>query len=138
MERKLEISTQKATISYEPENEIVVVSPFEAVEIDAAEYIEQFKAVHALTHGKKAAVLIRTSPFLTVTKEARSESLKPDKEGYIIAQAILVTNIANRLIGNFYIKYNNPKIPNKLFSTETEARKWLKEKVAAYNSSIKY
>jgi len=36
-------------------------------------------------------------------------------------------SLASSIIGNFYIKFNNPSIPTKLFKTEDEALDWLKK-----------
>lgn len=124
--------TKNARITYHPDKNLVIISPVDGAVIDLDEYNNQFKLTHEMTNGKKSAVLVRTSPFLTVTKETTEESLNPEKEKFIIAQAILVKNFANQLIGNFYIKFQNPKVPNKLFSKEEDALKWLEEKVAEY------
>jgi hypothetical protein len=128
--------TPHTKIIYQPENHLVIISPNDGAVIDLEEYNLEFKLTHELTNGVKAAVLVRTSSFLTVTKDTREESLNPEKEKYIIAQAILVKNLANQLIGNFYIKFQNPRVPNKLFTDEDEALKWLRQKVEEYLKSV--
>jgi hypothetical protein len=124
--------TSTAEIIYDEQNHLVVISPFEGATIDAKEYIEQYHKVVELTGGVSSCVLILTSPFLNVTKAAREESLKPEWQKYTIAQAIVVNNLANRILGNFYIKVMRPKVPNKLFSNEAEAKKWLQLRIAQY------
>ncbi len=42
------------------------------------------------------------------------------------ATAVVVDTLAYKLIANFYLKFNKPKRPYKVFSKEEEAIKWLK------------
>ncbi|HLP13831.1 MAG TPA: hypothetical protein VK177_18000 [Flavobacteriales bacterium] len=127
--------TSTAKITYEPLNRMLVVEPFEGAVIDRQDYCEQFDSSLKLTNGNKVAVLIKTAPFLTITKEAKEESLSPAKLQYMICQAILANNMAANLVANFYIKYFKPGIPTRLFSNEQKARKWLKEKIALYEKN---
>ncbi len=131
----LEGNTLNANICFLPERTLVIISPNDGATIDLEEYNNQFKVAHELTMGIKVGVLVRTSPFLNITKEVREESLNPEKEKYIIAQAILVKNFANKLVGNFYIKFQKPKVPNKLFSSEAEALKWLEKMIEAHKKA---
>jgi len=42
-----------------------------------------------------------------------------------IAQAIIVNNIASRLVANFYLKFYKHSNPIKVFTNINEGRKWL-------------
>lgn len=124
-----EIVLSSAKIEFNSALRLVTISPFEGTTIDAEEYRDQFKAAQQLTNGVPAGVLIKTAPFLNVTKAAREESLKPEHLKYILAQAIVVENLANRIVGNFYIRFHQPSVPTKLFSNQEDALQWLHTKL---------
>ncbi len=42
-----------------------------------------------------------------------------------IAQAIVIDNLANRLLGNFYFSVLRPKGPRKIFNSVDKAKEWL-------------
>ena len=46
------------------------------------------------------------------------------------AQAIVVNNIQNKLLVNFYIKHHKPKNPSKVFDNLEDALDWIKQFVA--------
>ena len=124
-----EIVLSSAKIEFNKSLRLVTISPVEGATIDADEYREQFKAAQQLTNGVPAGVLIKTAPFLNVTKAAREESLKPEHLKYILAQAIVVENLANRIVGNFYIRFHQPTVPTKLFTNQEDALQWLQVKI---------
>lgn len=59
------------------------------------------------------------------TKEARDFlALESSCEG-IIAAAVLINSPIGSMIGNFFISINKPFVTTKIFTDETEAKKWL-------------
>lgn len=53
--------------------------------------------------------------------------LASDKASELVsAGAVLVSNQINKMLVNFYLKFNKPKIPAKYFTSKEEAIKWLK------------
>ena len=126
-----------ATVFYNETDNIVIIHPVEGALIDIEQLNEHHREIFKLTNGKPGAVLIRSEPLVTITDEARKETIVAEKAKYIIAQAIIVNNIADKIMGTFYIRYNKPKSPTKLFVNENEAIKWLKNEVKKYYAKNK-
>lgn len=69
----------------------------------------------------------------TVDTEVREWASSSNQNHYTVADAILVKNMAQRLIGNFYIRFNQPVKPTKLFTSKKEAIDWLLEQGEDYS-----
>lgn len=82
-------------------------------------------AYHKVTGGKKHPFLFEAADNVSVTKEAREKAILIENRSTVGATAILVDNIANALMANFYLKFNKPKHPYKVFRDRQEAVKWL-------------
>lgn len=76
--------------------------------------------------GKKFLLLITTGEFSMADKDARDYGASIPGNEYTIAAAIVVRSLAQKLIGNAYIKFNRPIAPNALFTDENKALIWLK------------
>jgi hypothetical protein len=74
---------------------------------------------------KKVLVLNVASRFSDVDSDARVYMSSDYALQYSIAEAFVLKSLSQRLIGNFYLKFQRPKVPTKLFSEIIEARKWL-------------
>ena len=73
--------------------------------------------------GKMFHYIFSAASGLTFTNEAMKNSM--DKDSPIASYAVIANNTAYRLIANFYLKVNKPKVPYKLFSSVEEAVEWL-------------
>jgi len=60
-----------------------------------------------------------------MTKKAKLFALKEDVPEKTIAKAILVNSILRKIIGSFFLKRNEPKIPVRFFLSERKALNWL-------------
>lgn len=76
--------------------------------------------------GKKYLLLLTTGKYALADKDAREFGASEAGNAYTIAAAIVVKSLAQKLIGNAYIKLNKPIAPNALFTDETKAIEWLK------------
>ena len=119
------ITTKTATINYY-ESDIVLIKLIEDSEIDVEEAEENFKATLKITKGNRYAALIDACVAVQVTPEARVYGADKERQENLIAQAIIVNSLANRLMGNFIIKFNKPKAPTKLFADYESALEWLR------------
>ena len=77
-------------------------------------------------NGKKFPLLITTGQYSLADKDAREYGATEAGNKYTIAAAIVVKSLAQKLLGNAYIKINKPLAPNKLFTDENKAIDWLK------------
>lgn len=81
----------------------------------------------SLTDGKKFVALIDARAKVTVSKESREWGSTAEAQINMIAQAIIVNSLANRIVGNFIIKFHKPIAKTRLFSDEESALDWLRE-----------
>jgi hypothetical protein len=95
------------------------------IEIDVHHVITDHKASVELTKGKKFISLVLTTPDLSITFAAQKESMTKDKYENVIAQAIVVHSLAQRILGNFMINFIKYSCPCKLFDKKEEAIRWL-------------
>lgn len=101
------------------------------IEIEADDVIENHRVAMQLTGGKKFLSLVISAPYSSITKEGRKEATLKGKYQQAIAQAIVTKSLANKIMGNFLVKFYRAPCPMKLFDNEEQAIKWLKEQLPA-------
>jgi len=67
-----------------------------------------------------------------IEKEAREYSATKEANTYTHGAAILVNNLAQQLIGDYYLRFNHPKYPTKVFYKKEKAMAWMVEKLKNY------
>lgn len=120
------INSEKAIVSL-IENSIIHIhlkSNNEIALTDAQEVVESMRIVG---EGKKFPVFIDAGEFVTIEDEVRSFSASKAGNIYTVADAIAVDNIAQKLLANFYLKNDHPKVPTKIFNNKHDALAWLQE-----------
>ncbi len=124
------IEARTATFSMLEENILLVVIKEEAV-VDVPEAIENYEASVKLTARKRFAALIDARQPATITKEARDYSANPEQYTHTIAQAVIVTSLANRILANFIMLFlkRNRTVEIKVFSDYDIALNWLRGKI---------
>jgi hypothetical protein len=80
-------------------------------------------------------VLLDANVAGDISHEARDEFAKSK---YRLAVAIVTNSLANKLLGNFFIKFHKPLSSSRIFSDEPSAIEWLrtiiyKEQIAPAN-----
>lgn len=119
-----QVDIPEATVTLRTDN-IIIVRYKQNVMLDLELQLRMRRIYHDLCQGKKLNFIFSADLGFSVTKEARENSELLAESSPIKAYAIIVTNIAYRLIANFYYKINKPKVPYKLFGTQDEAIHWL-------------
>ncbi len=88
---------------------------------------EQFlKVYNELKIDKNFPILYEPGVGCSVTKEARENAILIEHRSPINASAVIAKNTAYQLIATFYLKFNKPKFPYKVFKNHKEALDWLK------------
>lgn len=87
---------------------------------------EMQRVVAELGNGKKMPLLFQPHDFLHLSKEAGKFATTDEGTRYSLAIAVLVDNIAKKLLMNFFMKMNKPKVTTRSFSNKEEALMWLK------------
>lgn len=80
---------------------------------------------NTICEGKKYGFIFQAMDNVTITKEARDNAIKLEKTSSSHATAAIASSLPYRLVANFYLKFNKPKIPFKIFRKEEDAVKWL-------------
>ena len=92
---------------------------------------EDMRAMHLvnleLSKQKPFGVILNVRKHFVVTKEARELLASSEFSSHHIASAFIVRSLASKLTGNFFIRFNKPKNPTKLFSDEAKALAWIKK-----------
>lgn len=89
--------------------------------------LKQFSLVMGrMLNYQKAPLLITLDEFAIPPVETREFWAKEESCPYASADAYVATNFGHKFIGNFYLKFNKPGRPTRIFSNEADAIKWLK------------
>jgi hypothetical protein len=105
------------------------IRPNEGFEFDEKDVQRQFDTYTQLgvSPTNRAPLLVEAIHDFEMTKDARELSAAKAKE-YFTAAAIVSNSFTTRLLINFLNSFYNFGIPIKMFSTESEASDWLKER----------
>lgn len=95
--------------------------------IDLEESVQLNIAQGDLLKGQMGSglVLMVADSTTQFTNDARDFSASKEGLRFSMAEALVVKNLAQKLVVNFYLKFNKPSVPSKAFNTEEEAIKWL-------------
>ena len=125
------IETRTGTFSM-LEKDILLVVMKEDVVVDIPESDENYEAAMQLTKGSRYGALIDARHYVSLTNEAREHSANPKYQTHTIAQAVIISSLASRLLANFLIQFHkrNKNAEMRLFNEYDAALKWLKDKIA--------
>ncbi len=76
--------------------------------------------------NKKHLILIIAGKYALADKEARDFAAGEYGNKYTIAGAFVIKSLAQKILGNAYLKVNKPLTPTALFDSEEKAVAWLK------------
>ena len=82
-----------------------------------------------LGKGKAYANLFTTEKFTLASAEVREFLVSPKRIAVATADAFILDSLPQKILGNFYLKFDKPPIPSKLFTDHSVAIKWLKQYV---------
>ncbi len=104
--------------------DIIYVQTFENAEIEIPEIDEMNIYLRSLVEDGPCYLIVFPGVGSISSHEARKHAAKL-KNKNIIAEAIIIDNLATRLLANFYMKINRPEQRIKLFSNEKAALEWI-------------
>lgn len=104
---------------------IMVVHISDIRPIELADAMEIVKAEGVLSKGRKVPILHLFDKDTLPGKEVREYSASPESSTYCSAEAFVANTLAQKILGNFYVRINKPSVPSKMFLTEEEAIEWL-------------
>ncbi len=101
-------------VSFKPNTEITV------------EFQDELVAMYnQITGGKKSLFIFEGGEFVSITKEARENAITIEDNTPTRASAIVVRNLAQKIVADFYYKINKPKQPFKVFWSFEKGIIWL-------------
>lgn len=80
-----------------------------------------------VTDNKPAPFVFLAGDNVTITREARDNATSLEDKSPCMASAVIVNNLAYKLIANFYLQFNKPKRPYKVFTAIEDGELWLKQ-----------
>ena len=124
-----EIELEKATLSLLSDN-IVKMQIHDGAHLESRDIVQIHKAKLTMGGNEKHAVLLLSGKETTITKQAREISGHQDIGTNRKAKAIVVNSLAQRIIGNFFMRMQRSESKVKIFNTENEAHLWLNAMMA--------
>jgi len=100
------------------------ISDFRMGELNDA--LEIHKFLDANYKGLDLVTLLEFGHGSTIDSEVREFLALPSRVNYSRKVAFLVKNLSQQLIGDYFLKFNNPLLPAKVFYKLEDALDWLK------------
>ena len=88
--------------------------------------------VDSLGKDKKYLNLMEAENNSQIDAEVRSFAASKEENKHTIADGFVMTSQAHKLISNFYMKFNKPAKPSKIFTDRNKAIQWLLEQKELY------
>lgn len=82
-----------------------------------------------LTGGKRALFIFEGSDFISLSRDLEQNVLDTFEVSLAHASAVVVTNLAQKLITDHFFNAYQPMHPCKVFQSFDEAIAWLKEQI---------
>lgn len=108
---------------------IVEIRYKEKVNVNVDDMREILDAIYEFTENKpvKRLVVITDGSSLDIKARVLLQEENKIRKEYILAEAVLVNSLAQKMITNFYLKFIKDSFPSKFFTDYNKAVEWLKE-----------
>ena len=120
---KKTLDTNFAFLSLEDDVLFVRMKP--NIDIGVAELSELFELSNKLADFQKRFVIVDTRENFNSSHDIRAFYTDERLIKFRYADAFIVTSLPMRLLVNFYITFDKPKIPSKMFNSEADALNWV-------------
>ncbi len=108
-------------------NDMIEITFENNVEIQVDDMKEAYTLLDAFTEGKRLKKLIITQPRTSILKAARAygESEAQKRKKMIIAEALVVHSLPQKMAINFYLNFIKNDYPVRFFTDTDKAIEWL-------------
>lgn len=124
MQKKV-LDTKYAHLSYE--NNVLSVIVKDDLELGVEEMESLLATAVEFTNYEKYFCIIDTRKVFGSVPAIRDYYANSDYSKYRYADAIIAGSLGMNLLVNFFISFNKPKVPTKMFSNEQDALKWIQK-----------
>lgn len=106
------------------ENDIFHVYFFSGAFVDM-DFIEKVYEFNRENGNNKYLNLFEFEPNVDFATEVREWASAPDGNKNTIADALVISSLPHKILANFYLKFNKPVKPTKIFNARDKAIAWL-------------
>ena len=75
--------------------------------------------------GERKYLNLYEGDFSSADASVRDKIASSDENKFTIADAFVMTNGSDKMIGNFYLQFNKPHKPTRVFEDRNKAIEWL-------------
>lgn len=100
----------------------------EGSEIVLDDAIANSKAINSFS-ADSYTMIVDTTLAKSISKEARDYFSMKGRKSKVIAFAILINSPLSKIIANFFMGLNKPRVPVRLFTKEEDAIIWCKSQI---------
>lgn len=93
--------------------------------VDVKECEEIMEVYHQILAPQKYPILHIAGKYMNTTSAAREFGSSEKGLEYSKAEAYVIHSLAQKIVANYYMKFNKPTIPTQFFKTKEEAVNWL-------------
>lgn len=97
----------------------------DGAEVTGDDARENLRATSALVQGRPTPVIVDLRPIRSQTAEARAAFAGPEATRVTRACALVIESPLSRVLGNFYLGFNRPASPTRLFNSVADAEAWV-------------
>lgn len=105
--------------------------------IDLRDISEVMNWVDEIAEGRMFINLMEGAYNTDLAPEVREFGASSSENKYTIADAMVITSDAHKIVTNFYLKFNKPVKPTKIFTDRNKAIEWLLEEKRKFLSQQK-
>ena len=99
----------------------------EGANVTIKDTLDECRIISEISGFKKVPIMVDLNLVKNVCRESRMYYASKEAEKIFKVAALLVGTKMSRVLGSFFIGLNKPTTPVKLFTSEKEALKWLKD-----------
>ena len=112
----------------EYEDGVLIAHPNREVEFSLQDFKSILKASHAFASESDEEfyfIIDLRGEGMNSTPESREYFANNPYNKYRLADAIIIDSLPNKLIVNFFINFNKPSVPARMFNDMDSAKKWI-------------
>lgn len=125
-----EITTATARMYYNEAENIIYLTTHSKAHIDVPEALENKAATWQLSQPRQAGILVIGQDEITTTPAMRALCATAEYNSGALAIALVSNKSTMKILGNFYLRINQPAVITRFFSTPEAGRNWLLRQLA--------
>lgn len=93
--------------------------------ISMDDYFEGLELIRSVRPNGRFCFLYVLGDFSQISSELRNFAASSKANKHTIADAVVINSLSQRIMANFYIRFNKPIRPTKVFTDRKLAEEWL-------------